>query len=214
MIPKLITIPRMNSDFFNEEFIQKHTHLVCVSTYRNGDAIPEAKTAAEWEAAGEQGKPAWCYYDNDPANGTKYGKLYNWYAVHDPRGLAPKGWHIPSDKEWTTLTDNLGGENGAGTQMKSSNGWKNNGNGSNSSGFAGLPGGYRYSDGYFDYIGAFGYWWSSSEFSTNNAWYRYLTFNHGNVTRYYGYLTNKQSGFSVRCLRDQGTMDNGRLVAY
>jgi len=93
-----------------------------VSSFRNGDAITEAKTTAEWTAAGEQGKPAWCYYENDPANGAKYGKLYNWYAVNDPRVLAPKGWHMPSDEEWTILTDYLGGENGAGTKMKSSNG--------------------------------------------------------------------------------------------
>ena len=116
------------------------------SKFRNGDAIPEAKTAAEWAAAAEQRKPAWCYYENDRANGTKYGKLYNWFAVSDPRGLAPKGWHIPSDAEWITLTGNLGGENAAGTKMKSSSGWKDNANGTNESGFEGLPGSGEYGD--------------------------------------------------------------------
>lgn len=75
-----------------------------VTTFRNGDIIPEAKTNEEWKKSGDEQKPAWCYYNNDPANGEKYGKLYNWYAVNDPRGLAPEGWHIPTDAEWTTLT--------------------------------------------------------------------------------------------------------------
>ena len=114
-----------------------------VDKFRNGDIIPEAKTAAEWEKAGENKQAAWCYYNNDPSNGITYGKLYNWYAVNDPRGLAPKGWHIPSDKEWTDLTDYLGGKEQAGAKMKSKEGWIENGNGTNESGFNGLPGGYR-----------------------------------------------------------------------
>lgn len=171
-----------------------------VSSFRNGDAIPEAKTDAEWTAAGEDGKPAYCYYENDPAYGAKYGKLYNWYAVNDSRGLAPKGWHIPSDEEWTILTTYLGGENGAGAQMKSSNGWKDNGNGSNSSGLVGLPGGFRDSDGGFGNFGNFGYWWSSSEYYTNIAWYRFLYYNNGFVNSIY--YRSKGCGFSVRCLED------------
>ena len=90
-----------------------------VSTFRNGDTIPQAKTTEEWKRAGENQQPAWCYYDNDPANGAKYGKLYNWYAVNDSRGLAPVGYHVPSDAEWTKLTDFLGGESVASTKMKS-----------------------------------------------------------------------------------------------
>ena len=85
-----------------------------VATFRNGDAIPEAKTNKEWEAAGENKQPAWCYYENNTANGTKYGKLYNWYAVVDSRGLAPTGYHIPTDDEWTVLSTYLGGEDVAG----------------------------------------------------------------------------------------------------
>ena len=92
-----------------------------VSTFRNGDPIPEAKTDEEWEKAGENKKPAWCYWDNDPANGAKYGKLYNWHAVNDPRGLAPDGYHIPTDAEWKILTKYLGEK--AGTKMKSTSGW-------------------------------------------------------------------------------------------
>ncbi|MBK7446999.1 MAG: fibrobacter succinogenes major paralogous domain-containing protein [Ignavibacteria bacterium] len=87
-----------------------------VSVFRNGDLIPEAQKDSEWKNAGDSGKPAWCHYKNNPANGKKYGKLYNWYAVNDSRGLAPEGWHIPSDTEWTELINYL--RENAGSKMK------------------------------------------------------------------------------------------------
>jgi len=167
-----------------------------VTTYRNGEVIPQVQDANAWANISTG---AWCYYENNTANGSSYGKLYNWYAVNDPRGLAPKGYHIPTDNEWTILSENLGGESKAGTKMKSTSGWKNNGNGTNTSGFAGLPGGCRNSNGYFFYIGANGYWWSSSENFTNDAWFRYLNYLNGDVNRNNGL---KRNGFSVRCLRD------------
>jgi uncharacterized protein (TIGR02145 family) len=170
-----------------------------VDTFRNGDRIPEAKTYGEWEAYLQAEEAAWCYYDNDPKNGEKYGKLYNWFAVGDSRGLAPTGWHIPSDEEWTALTDYLGGIGKAGVKMKSKSGWDDDGNGTNSSGFLGLPGGNRYYIGSFNLIGLYGLWWSSTENFTYYAWYRYLNYSTGNVARDY---TNKANGFSVRCLRD------------
>jgi len=170
-----------------------------VSTFRNGDPIPQAKTNEEWVKAEENEQPAWCYYDNNPANGEKYGKLYNWYAVIDARGLAPTGYHIPTDAEWTELTDYLGGDKKAGAKMKSKTGWKENGNGTNRSGFSGLPGGDRNSSGSFLGIGKFGYWWSSTESSTGPAWGRNLDYDNGLVSRYY---LRKTNGFSVRCLRD------------
>ena len=160
---------------------------------------PYAKTAKEWDKAGENGQPAGCYYDNDPSNGEKYGKLYNWYAVNDPRGLAPEGWKIPSDEDWTTLTDFLGGEDVAGTKMKSISGWEDNGNGTNESGFSVLPGGYRNDNGSFYYIGKNGYWWSSTELSADDAWFRGLIYVSGSVSSHGNY---KDKGFSVRCLRD------------
>jgi uncharacterized protein (TIGR02145 family) len=119
------------------------TENLNVDKFRNGDPIPEAKIDEEWEEADENGEPAWCYYDNDSTNGVKYGKLYNWYAVTDPRGLAPEGWNVPIDEEWTTLIDFLGGEDVAGTKMKSTSGWAESGNGTKESGFSGLPGGNR-----------------------------------------------------------------------
>ncbi len=83
-----------------------------VSTFRNGDPIPQAKSDEEWSVAMDNQQPAWCYYDNNPSESAKYGKLYNWYAVNDPRGLAPSGWHIPCDVEWTVLDNYLKGDNG------------------------------------------------------------------------------------------------------
>ena len=167
-----------------------------VDTYRNGDEIPQVQDEKAWA---NLTTGAWCYYNNDASNGTKYGKLYNWYAVHDPRGLAPKGYHIPTDAEWTKLTDYLGGESKAGTKMKSTSGWYDNGNGTNSSGFSGLPGGARSDDGTFFVIDYDGAWWSSSEVDTSSPWIRYLNYFDGYVYRRY---YDKRGGLSVRCLRD------------
>ena len=179
------------------------TENLNVSTFRNGDPIPEAMTEEEWEKAGENGQPAWCYYDNNPENGAKNGKLYNWYAVNDPRGLAPKGYHVPSDEEWTELADFLGGKELAGSKMKSEFGWHPSfEDGTNSCGFSGIPGGRRYFNGTFNFIGyydCYGYWWSSTEDLTTNAWLRYLYYNNGIVDKV---SLNKREGFSVRCLRD------------
>ncbi len=175
------------------------TENLNVDTFRNGEPIPEVKTNEEWQKAGKNKQPAWCYYDNDPANGKKYGKLYNWFAVNDPRGLAPEGWKIPSDEEWKTLTDHLGGKDAAGTKMKSTSGWIYNGNGTNESGFSGLPGGGRYPSGPFNFIGKDCYWWSSTENNTAIAWFRYLSYLNGGLDRK---SINKGEGLSVRCLRD------------
>jgi uncharacterized protein (TIGR02145 family) len=177
-----------------------------VDTFRNGDPIPEAKTYKEWVKAGENEQPAWCYYDNDPKNGEEYGKLYNWYAVIDPRGLAPIGWNVPSDDDWKTLTEYLGGEVVAGTKMKSTIGWVDDEGQpviicpiTNESGFNGLPGGTRNSFGTFNNVGSYGGFWSSSESSSAIAWNRYLLNGNHDLVRdtYY-----KRLGFSVRCLRD------------
>ena len=170
-----------------------------VDRFANGDRIPEARTALEWKQAGDNKQPAWCYYNNDPANGRTYGKLYNWYAVHDPRGLAPSGWHVPSDEEWTQIINYLGGDGTAGLALKNTSGWENNGNGNNSSGIAGLPGGYRSTLGSFTNLGENGTWWSSSENDTLNAWTRYLYYN---FVKAFRNNINKSGGFSVRCLRD------------
>lgn len=172
-----------------------------VDKLRNGDAIPEAETIEEWVKASENKIPAWCYYNNDPSNDLKYGKLYNGYAVTDPRGLCPSGWHIPSDAEWTSLTDNLGGNDVAGGKIKNTSGWENDGGGTNESGFAGLPGGARSSDGVgiFSMLGFAGFWWTSTEVSINVLWMRSVNAYNGGL---YKEDYDKQRGYSVRCLKD------------
>ena len=170
-----------------------------VSKYKNGDVIPEVKDPKKWETLTTG---AWCYYNNDPKNAAIYGKLYNWYAVNDPRGLAPEGYHIPLENEWRILIDYLGGQTVAGGKMKATGTalWESpNIDATNSSGFIGLPGGCRLNDGTFFSIGNLGLWWSSLEKDTHNAWYLNLYFIAGVANRI---DDNKRNGFSVRSLRD------------
>ena len=169
-----------------------------VSHFRNGDTIPEARSSGDWKRMGEEGKPAWCFIQNDPENGRKFGKLYNWYAVNDPRGLAPKEWHVASDDEWTGLIDFLGGGVLAALKIRTT-GFTNNMNGSDENSFSGLPGGCRNSSGVFYGIDSFGYWWSATEFDTSSAYLRILNYvtcdiNFQNFAKIYG--------VSVRCIRD------------
>jgi uncharacterized protein (TIGR02145 family) len=170
-----------------------------VAFYRNGEPIQQVTDPAAWAGLTTG---AWCYFNNDPLRGNKYGKLYNWYAVNDPRGLAPQGWHIPSDDEWITLQNTLGGLSVAGIKMREPgtlNWTAPNTGADNSSGFAGLPGGNRSTNGTFNYIGDFGFWWSSTESNTTNAGYRGLYYNYGGLDRSHN---GKRVGYSVRCLRD------------
>ncbi len=175
------------------------TENLSVVTFRNGDVIPEAKTAKEWETYGAAGEAAWCYYEKDSVNGNKYGRLYNLYAVNDPRGLSPKGWHVPSDVEWSTLETYLGGTSVAGVKMKSNKGWKKEGNGTNSSNFSALPGGFRSNNGTFINIGSNGYWWSSPDNGSTLAWCRNLNYDNTSVGRRNNV---KSGGFSVRLVKD------------
>jgi uncharacterized protein (TIGR02145 family) len=170
--------------------------------YRNGDAIPGDLNNSQWTSTGSG---AQAVYNNDSGSLATYGRLYNWYAVNDSRGLCPSGFHVPSDGEWMTLEMDLGmtsSEANAtswrgtdqGTQMKTSS-W----GGTNSSGFSALPGGGRSSGGgYFFDQGYFGYWWSSSPVG-NYAWYRYLGSGYSDVGRDDDY---PRVGFSVRCVRE------------
>jgi uncharacterized protein (TIGR02145 family) len=167
-----------------------------VTRFRNGDPIPEAKTDEEWVKK----KPAWCYYNNDPENGKKYGRLYNWFALTDKRGLAPQGWHIPTAKEWEALGAALGGIDVAGPKLKSATGWKNKS--TNETGFSALPGGLRYETGQFSELGSMELWWGSTEndptgnmghsLNGQNDW---LGFFEGKA--------NQTFGFSVRCVKDK-----------
>jgi len=171
-----------------------------VSSFRNGDAIPEAKTNEDWVKAANTGSPAWCYYGNNPENGNKYGKLYNWFAVADSRGLAPAGWHVPSDTEMVQMVSFLGGEKVAAIKLKSTEGWEDIGNGLNTSGFSGLPGGWRSSEGEFKGKANNGSWWSTTPCSVNNAWYISLEYMNNVVSRRSD--AGKENGVSVRCIKD------------
>ncbi len=176
------------------------TRNLDVATYRNGDPIPKVTGNAAWAALTTG---AYCYYNNDSTTyAATYGKLYNWYAVNDSRGLAPEGWYIPTDFEWTTLSNCLGGDLVAGGPMKEigTTHWTTPNTGAtNLSGFTGLPGGYRLTTGGFASIGNYGYWWSSTETNASAAWYRVLSYN---VDELYKNYIDKRRGFSVRCLRD------------
>ncbi len=168
-----------------------------VAHFRNGDPIPEAKTDKEWMNAAKKKQPAWCYYDNDAKNGKKYGKLYNWYAVHDPRGLAPEDWVIATDQEWADLLNNYGGINSDTPQLKSRNGWSDHGNGTNESGFSCLPGGSRI-QGKFQDFGEAGYWWCDTLSGKESAWYYSFSSLCNSVFRF---EYNYDGGMSVRCLK-------------
>ena len=135
-------------------------------------------------------------YDNDASNCAKYGRLYTWAAA---KSACPAGWHLPSDAEWTALTDAVGGESTAGTKLKATSGWNNDGNGTDQYGFSALPGGYGSSDGSFLNASNYGYWWSATEDYANNAWYRYMFDYLESVGRNY---SDKTYLLSVRCVAD------------
>ncbi len=170
-----------------------------VSKYRNGEAIPTGLVNSAWA---NTNKGAYAIYNNENANNNIYGKLYNWYAVNDSRGLCPTGWHVPGNSEWSTLISYLGGESVAGGKLKSTGiyYWNSpNSNATNVSGFSALPGGYLSGNGNFNYRLSDAVFWSANENFTFNAWYFYLHYYNGNM----GSSSNvKQNGYSVRCLKD------------
>jgi uncharacterized protein (TIGR02145 family) len=180
-----------------------------VTRYRNGDTIPNITGNTQWSNLTTGAR---CSYGNNDANIETYGLLYNWYAVDDSRGLAPAGWHVPSDDEWKELEmylgmsqsqadsiGNRGTNKGGKLKETGTTHWISPNEGAtDSSGFTALPGGCRFI-GTFDYVGYFGYWWSSSESGSYSAWGRHLSYVYSDVLRYdFG----KQGGFSVRCVRD------------
>ena len=169
------------------------------SIYRNGDPIATNLSDTDWFNT-QIG--AWAFYNNDSQFECPYGKLYNWYAVSDPRHLCPTGWHEPAEGEWTILTDYLGGEAVAGGKMKTigMQYWLSpNTSALNESGFSGLPGGLRNGNGAIYNIGETGKWWSSTLREPGEAWLIYLVYLDGNSS---SGGTSTQSGFSVRCLKD------------
>ncbi len=169
-----------------------------VSHYRNGDTIPEIRDPSVWSTLRTG---AWCYNENKAENGKTYGKLYNWYAVNDPRGLAPKGWHVATDSEWSELVLQLGGSEEAGGAMKATVHWKEPNEGANNnSGFAALPAGARRdSDGKFMVPGEFNRLWSSTELITKTVGVSALGYFDAVLRKG---KAGKNNGFSVRCVKD------------
>jgi uncharacterized protein (TIGR02145 family) len=171
-----------------------------VATYRNGDPIPKVTDPAAWLALTTG---AYCYYNNDSATyAATYGKLYNWYAVNDPRGLAPEGWHVPTDFEWTTLGNCLGGNNVAGGFMKETGTthWIAPNNGAtNSTGFNNVPGGFRSTDGSYLSNGSYAFLWSTTPYDTGYVYCR-ATDNYGTYLSVSIYESG--IGMSVRCIKD------------
>jgi uncharacterized protein (TIGR02145 family) len=141
-------------------------------------------------------------YENSADNCAKYGRLYNW---NDAKSACPSGWRLPSDADWSALTDAVGESSTAGKKLKSKSGWYNNGDGTDDYGFAALPGGYGSSDGGFDVdadadaAGNRGSWWSSTEYDARDAWARHMSSGYGHVSRN---VNGKAVLFSVRCVQD------------
>ncbi len=170
-----------------------------VTHYRNGDPIQNVTGYTDWS---NMTTGAYCNYNNNTNNAATYGHLYNWYTVNDRRNIAPTGWHVPSDAEWKTLVDYLGGASVAGGKMKETGTahWNSPNTGAtNESGFSTLPGGHRYSDGSYGHIGSYAYFWSSTGYYSSNAWRRSLYYDYSGVIRYY---YSGRNGISVRCVRD------------
>ena len=176
------------------------------SIYQNGDPIANITANSQWPSLNTG---AWCYYNNDSQFNCPYGKLYNWFAVADPRNVCPANWHVPTDDEWSLMLNYLdqaaaGGDelNTAGGKMKSSGlqYWLNpNQDASNESGFSSLPAGGLYINGVFSTLGEYSNYWSSTTFGPNLAWIRFMVRTNGDAHRLLNY---KRGGFSVRCIRD------------
>lgn len=168
--------------------------------YNDGTSIPYVTKDDELSSLSTG---AYWNYDNTSNTDTiaTYGRFYNWYAVNTGK-LAPKGWRVPTDADWTQLTTYLGGESVAGDKLKevgTAHWISPNTGATNETGFTALPGGFSGNYLSFNYIGYYGYWWSSTEGEASKAWSRWIHYNLSYVSKIYGL---KERGFSVRCLRD------------
>ncbi|MFN6078313.1 MAG: FISUMP domain-containing protein [Bacteroidota bacterium] len=163
--------------------------------YANGDSIENVPTAGDW---GLRTSGAWAYYNNDVNNDSSLGKLYNWYAVTDVKGLCPTGWHVATDADWTSLTANYGTDANAGNELKATTLWTAPNSNTNSSNFGALPGGGRGGLNFGD-LNNKGFWWTSTLFDASNSYARRLEYNTDTVIRY---TESNKYGFSVRCVKN------------
>jgi uncharacterized protein (TIGR02145 family) len=178
-----------------------------VSTFRNGDSILHAKTDLEWDNAGKEGRPAWCYYENNTNNGIKYGKLYNWYAVIDKRGLSPKGWHIARKTDWEILIQHLGGVNQSGIVKFNDEPYYTSQINFNI--FCGNISGERTSHGFynsysFGFLGveSFSSWWVGRKNKKDLSIHNYYMFRYESKTLSHVLDCYETEGRSVRCIKD------------
>jgi uncharacterized protein (TIGR02145 family) len=175
-----------------------------VTTFMNGDPIPQIKTQEEWLKAFKMKTPGWCYYDNKIENGSKYGIMYNWYAVNDSRKLAPTGWHISTSEDWDTLARTL--KQNSGVKLKSQSGWNGGGVGTDIFGFNSLPGGYRsddsYNKSYFFGIGDYVNYWTTDKSNSSDEWSKYRSLRKDN-TVLEGNASNRNHMYYVRCVKDK-----------
>ena len=191
---------RMPSDYSSviigsQEWMDSNLQVTC---YRNGDPIQQVDDLHAWR---KSTTGAMCLYEGESEYSQNFGCLYNWYAVNDPRGLAPDGWRIPEDLDWQELIDNLGGPERAGGALKhqGTGYWKKpNSGASNSSGFSAMPGGFRSLYGDFRHLGLYSYFWSSSPFRNSCASIRVIGYFDSKVIHTGGAA---ESGYSVRCIR-------------
>jgi uncharacterized protein (TIGR02145 family) len=179
-----------------------------IECFNNGDSIKNAKTNEEWITAIKNREPAWCYYENISVSDSSFGKLYNWYAVNDSRGLAPKGWHIPSKDEFNELILFLSKSGNIEENIKSQFGWDSDNNGKNQSGFNAYPVGGRDENGFFGGRGVSAFFWSSSEQKNNvsimviKETFGLLDLNQQPYQAVEIWNTLKTEGYSVRCIKD------------
>ncbi len=169
-----------------------------VTKYKDGTSIPLVTDNTAWKSLTT---PAYCWYNNDATNKTVYGGLYNWYTVTTGK-VCPTGWHVPSDTEWATLINFLGGETLAGGKIKEKglSRWLSPNTGAtNETGFTAIPGGFHDGNGRFAEVGNFGAWWSSASLSTSTAWFYTAYSGDSNANKDDDYM---RSGFSVRCVKD------------
>jgi len=216
--PKTGTVADIDGNVYHWITIGSQKWLVenlKTTRYCNGESISNVTDVTSWT---NSNFAAWCDYDNSASNGTKYGHLYNWYAVFDTRKIAPSGCHVASDADWTTLQnylisngfnyDGITTGNKIGKSLASTSDWRtctvigavgNDLTKNNKSGFTALSAGYRWSDGTFTTIGDYSTWWSTTESSTTYAWGRFLNYDFYYLNRD---QCKKNYGFSVRCLKD------------
>ena len=204
IIPTPTTVTDIDGNVYQTVKIGNQTWLaenLKVTHYRNGDVIPFANNNSEWANLTDGG---YCSYDNNNGWVDTYGYLYNWYAFNDSRNIAPVGWHVPSDGEWQTLVDYLGGDAVAGGKLKETGivHWSNPNTGAtNESGFTALPGGLCWDNGDSSNLGIIAIFWTTSVYDNLYAWTRAFLSGSSEVFRSKNY--RKTYGLSIRLIKDQ-----------